>query len=94
MYTQSKDSLILRLSNTDMRRCSNAVMTLLDKLQDMPHDTQCMSSAVLFLCLCERYDLRPSDVLRYADNMTRKSGGYSQANFEAVKAYMKNELED
>ena len=94
MSHQTRDTLMLRLSNTDMRLASQAVMILLNQLQDMPQDTQCMSSAVLFLCLCERYDLRPSEILNYADTMTRKSGGYSKANFEAVRAYMKNELED
>lgn len=90
----TEDTLALRIGNTDMRMASNAVMTVLDKIQDYPHDTQIMSMGVLFLCLCNRYNVRPSHILDCADNMVRKSGGYSQANFEAVKAYLKQELEE
>jgi len=89
-----KDTLLCRIANSDMRSAARTVMALLNLLQDVPADTQCVASAVLFLSLCERFDLHATDVLNYADNMTKKSGGYSKANFEAVRAYMKNELED
>lgn len=90
----SEDSLYLRIGNTDMRSTSNTVMFILDKLQGNPEDIQIMGIAVLFLCLCSRFNVRPTHVLNCASNLVRKSGGYAQANFEAVKAYLKNELED
>lgn len=86
------DSLYLRIGNTDMRLSSNCVMDVLDHIQNYPKDTQIMASAVLFLCLCSQFEVRPSHILNCASNMVRKSGGYSQANFEAVKAYLKNEI--
>lgn len=85
---------MIRITNTDMRKCAQVSMGILNSLQDAAHDTQVMATAVLFLCLCERYDLIPSNILNFADMMVKKSGGYSKASFEAVKAYMKNELED
>ena len=82
-----------RLSNTDMRQCANAVMSCLNSLQDRPQDVQIMSTALLYLCMCGRYEIHPPDALNYADNLMRKATSYSQATFEGVKAYMKNELE-
>lgn len=90
----TKDSLIMRLSNTDMRESANTVMACLNIIQDRPKDTQIMSIALLYLCLCSRYDLHPPEALNYADNLMRKATSYNQATFEGVKAYMKNELED
>ena len=37
---------------------------------------------------------RATGLSNYADNLMRKATSYSQATFEGVKAYMKNELED
>lgn len=93
-YNVSYDSLLMRVGNADMRKASQVTMNILNTLQDFPKEIQAMSSAVLFLCLCERFHLRAPDVLSCADAMVKKSGGYSQANFEAVRAYLKNELED
>lgn len=94
MINPTKDTLLLRIANTNMSDAAHTVMALLNLLQDAQQDTQCVASAVLFLCLCERFNLHPPMVLNYADNLTKKSGGYEKANFEAVRAYMKNELED
>ena len=88
------DTLWLRIANTDMRQTAQTVMTCLNTIQDKPQDVQIMATAVLFLCLSNRFRVRPPDVLSAADNLVRKSGGYSEATFEGVKAYMKNELED
>jgi len=88
------DSLLMRLSNVDMRQSANTVMACLNQIQNMPKDVQIMSTALLYLCMCSRYDLHPPLALNYADNLMRKATSYSQATFEGVKAYMKNELED
>ncbi|WP_040551107.1 hypothetical protein [Pyramidobacter piscolens] len=86
--------LYAKCANASMHNVSLTVMQILNNIQDLSHDTQLMSSCALFLCLAERYSIRPTELMNLASNLIKKAGGYPKATFEALKAYMKNELED
>jgi hypothetical protein len=81
------------LNNAPRKKVSGAAFQLLTKLQDNDPETQVAATCTLFLLLCERYRMEPSDVFRMAKNaLAFDRDKRSEEHFGAVRSYLANEI--
>ena len=75
-------------ANANPRRVGNAVMSLLNRLQDFTAEQQALSVTILFDLLAEHFGIRHADLFVFAHNLT----GTNRPEFAAARAYIQNEL--
>lgn len=68
-------------------------MRIIDLLQDYKRGDIVIALAVLWLGICERFDVKPSDALGVANRMrTETFDNKHDSQFRAIKEYMEHEL--
>lgn len=66
---------------------------ILDKLQSSWKGNVVLSVAVVFVLICERFNLDKGDLIRYAQNLLNQnidSATYTQ--YKAIKDFLENEM--
>ena len=76
--------------NVNHQSVANAVMAIVDALQHTKTETQITSSGIIFLMVCERYGIKPREILNIVDNILNRHEG-RRAEYEAARMYMKHE---
>lgn len=74
-------------------RVQKVCFIIIDAIQHLRKEDHVVSLAVLWLMMCERFDIKPHEVLTVADNIMKETidQGHRQ-QLKALKEYMKNEL--
>ena len=91
MITDKNDNILRFSSNPD--KIKKLSMRVITTLQDYPRGDIIVALSVLWLMLCERYEVRHSDVLNIAETMRNKTfDDPRNAQFKALRDYMKDEL--
>lgn len=67
-------------------------LTVLDKIKHNAPNQIVMGSAICFLLICRRFDLRPSNVLDIAGRVIDRSRTVSPQVVAGFEAYLKNEV--
>jgi hypothetical protein len=70
------------------------LVTLVDKLQDMPPALQILAPAATFVCMCRGAGLEPAEVLQLTERMERPIDGPFANQWAAMRAYAKGELNE
>lgn len=86
-----------RLYDVQWRVVKQATMGWLKQLDDIKirNPAQVVTAvAVLFLLTCERFGLRPSEVLTVADRVVRRATDVDPQYPRAVREYLREELSD
>jgi hypothetical protein len=90
MLNFNSNALRARFMNADRSATSNAIMALINVLQDMPVQQQVTASACLFALFARRFKESASstEFLELADRIL---GTHLNPEFIAARAYMRNE---
>lgn len=77
------------MANPDL--VAQATMAGLSGLQSYTQEAQIMGSAVLFLRICERFGISPSEALRYSTNLLASEAEH-RPQFRAIREYLAHEF--
>lgn len=87
-------SLVERIMNTDLRDVRQAAVQVIDSVQVLRPEEQIAGLGVLFLMLCDRFDLPPRRALEAASNMLLGARYRDETHFEALRLYLHHELKE
>jgi hypothetical protein len=83
------------LNLVDEQAVADAVIHLLDKLQDFPQEVQIFAIQALYRLMLDIFNLEPRHILQQTDRILRDgSENYFTYRFQAVKSYIEQELKN
>ena len=81
------------IMNPNAKRTKQICFIVIDALQQFRKEDIVVAVGILWLMLCDRFNLKPCDVLNTSEAIIRDSfSGEDQDQLTALKEYMKNEL--
>ncbi|MET3601146.1 hypothetical protein [Martelella mangrovi] len=82
------------LINADRVKTATATFHCIDALQRFHEDrgVQTNAAAILFILLCERFQLNQQDVFTVAKNLLNTHDDRLGTEFEAIRMYLREEL--
>jgi hypothetical protein len=82
-----------QLANANADRVSEAMFTLIDRLQIYPPGERVAAAAVLSILMAERFEVDPVDAFHISTNIIKASDYYTRGQqFRAARDYLKNEV--
>lgn len=83
----------LQLINASADRVSEAMFTMIDRLQIFSPGEQVAAAAVLSMLMAERHGIDPVDAFRVGSQIVRASDYHTRGQqFRAARDYLKNEV--
>ncbi|WP_322996983.1 hypothetical protein [Castellaniella sp.] len=80
------------INNAPSQAVADAVMGLLDRLQDHPKAVQSIAAAVLFLQVAKTHRFDPQHIFTVAGNMLSDTIHGERPQFRALRLYAESEL--
>jgi hypothetical protein len=84
-------SIRMKMSLADPNKVAQAAMAALSRLQDYPQEAQVMGATTMFLRICERFDLRPTEAMQFTSNLLAHRADHLP-EFRAIREYLAKEF--